>query len=363
MHMKHRIGYIGYGEMGGGYHWQVANDRDDVWDDLAPTAVYDVREERRQTARERGLRAYDNLEDFLNDDSFDIVVVATPNNFHCKMTCAALRSGRHVICEKPAAMSPEEFMVMKKTADECGKKLFIHQNRRFDRAFLIMKDAIEKGYLGNVYRIESKFCGGEMYGWRAFRDHAGGILYDWGVHLIDQLVYLVDDKVKSVYAQMRNDKNPEVDDRSRVEITFENGVKAEVTVCSTFLAPEPRFVAYGDNGTFWADDHYDAQGTLRYAKSSEDEKIPALAYNDDGAYERVQILKGEDIERIKYPENENEFNQDWAKLYTSMLNTIEGKEDMLVKHEQVLEVLYIIKAAFISSEEGRIVDIDEIRIK
>ncbi len=99
--MKHRVGFIGFGDMGGGYHFQVARDRKDVCDDLAPVAVCDLRPERRAFAEENGLKTYENVDEFLKNDEFDIVVVATPNNLHCEMTCKALEAGKHVICEKP----------------------------------------------------------------------------------------------------------------------------------------------------------------------------------------------------------------------------------------------------------------------
>ena len=353
--MKHRIGFIGYGGMGGGYHWEVAHDRHDVCEDLAPAAVYDVRESQRELARERGMRAYDNLDDFLADDEIDIVVVACANNFHCEMTCRALESGRHVICEKPAAMSVEEFDRMVETSKKTGKKLFIHQNRRFDRDFLIVKHAVETGRLGKLYNIESNFCGGTLFGWRAFRDHAGGILYDWGVHLIDQIVYLMNEPVSSVYADLRNEKNPEVDDRTTVEITFESGVKARVVVCGTFLAPLPRFAVYGSKGVLWIDQLYAEHGTLRYATESKWVKLPADAYGPNGAYVREQERLEEALTRVQYPDDGTEYVQDWTELYKNMIAAIEGREDMLVRHEQVRDVLRIIDAAFKSSETGEIV--------
>ncbi|MCI9449740.1 MAG: Gfo/Idh/MocA family oxidoreductase [Clostridiales bacterium] len=353
--MKHRIGYIGYGEMGGGYHWQVADDRHDVCDDLAPVAVYDLRECRRETAAERGMKAYDNLEEFLASDEFDIVVVACSNNFHCEMTCRALEAGKHVICEKPAAMSPGEFDKMVETSKKTDRYLFIHQNRRFDRDFLMVKHVIESGRLGKIYNIESTFCGGTLFGWRAFEDHAGGILYDWGVHLLDQLVYLFDEPVKSVYADLRCEKNKEVDDRSVIEMTFKSGVKARVTVAGSFLAPSPRFAVYGDTGVMWVDELYAEKATIRYSRKSEWEELPADVYGKDGAYVRNQVRLNEDLTRVEYPDDGMKYEQDWAKLYKNMLDTIDGNDEMLVHHDQVRMVLRVIEAAFKSSATGEIV--------
>ena len=354
--MGHRVGYIGFGGMGGGYHYEVARDRKDVCPDLEPAAVFELRESRRAVAIERGLTAYDDLDKFLASDDFDIVVVATSNNFHKDMTIRSLRAGKHVICEKPAAMNAAELEEMIAVSKETGKYLFIHQNRRFDVDFLTVKHAYETGRLGTLRSIESNFAGGTLLGWRAFRDHGGGILFDWGVHLIDQIVYLVQEPVASVRAAVRCEKNPEVDDRTTVIITFKSGLRATVKVAGTFLVPKPRFAVYGDKGILWMDEIYNAKGTLREAKSSEWVAEDAFVYGKEGVSVREQEILEEDLERIVYPDDGYEVNQDWAALYKNMIDTIDGKAEMLVKHEEALTVMKIIDAAMKSSETGELVE-------
>ncbi|MBQ7475581.1 MAG: Gfo/Idh/MocA family oxidoreductase [Clostridia bacterium] len=353
--MDHRVGYIGFGGMASGYHYDIAHDRKDVAPNLEPAAVYELRESRRQVAEERGLTAYDDLDKFLASDDFDIVVVATSNNFHKEMTIRSLRAGKHVICEKPAAMNAAELEEMIAVSKETGKYLFIHQNRRFDIDFLTVKHAYETGRLGKLKSIESNFSGGTLHGWRAFRDHGGGILFDWGVHLIDQIVYLVQEPVKSVRAAVRCEKNPEVDDRTTVIITFESGLRATVKVAGTFLVPKPRFAVYGDRGILWMDEIYNGVGTLREAKSAEWVEEDALVYGKDGVSVRPQELLEEDLERITYPDDGFKVDQDWGALYKNMLETIDGKAEMLVKHEEALTVMRIIDAAMKSSETGELV--------
>ncbi len=352
----HRVGYIGFGGMGGGYHYEVARDRKDICPDLEPAAVYELRESRRALAVERGLAAYDDLDKFLASDDFDIVVVATSNNFHREMTCRSLEAGKHVICEKPAAMNAAELEEMIETSKKTGKYLFIHQNRRFDVDFLTVKHAYDTGRLGKLKSIESNFSGGTMHGWRAFKDHGGGILFDWGVHLIDQIVYLVQEPVASVRAAVRCEKNPEVDDRTTVIITFKSGLRATVKVAGTFLAPKPRFAVYGDRGVLWMDEIYNPKGTLREAKSAEWVEEDALVYDKNGVSVRKQEILDEDLERKEYPDDGFEVEQDWTKLYRNMLDTIDGKAEMLVKHEEALTVMRIIDAAVKSYETDSLIE-------
>ena len=107
--MNYRIGYIGFGGMAEGYHYATAL-REDV--PFTPTAVYDINPERRALAESKGMKAFDNLRDFLDSRLFDFVLVATSNQFHCPMTCAALEAGYNVMSEKPVAMSSAEIEKM-----------------------------------------------------------------------------------------------------------------------------------------------------------------------------------------------------------------------------------------------------------
>ncbi|MBE5819163.1 MAG: Gfo/Idh/MocA family oxidoreductase [Clostridiales bacterium] len=349
--MKHRVGFIGFGGMGGGYHFQVARDRQDAHPDYAPVAVYDVRESIRNVAVENGLKAYDNLEEFLASDEFDIVVVATPNNFHCEMTCKALEAGKHVICEKPVAMSIDEFDLMVATAKKCGKYFFVHQNRRFDCDFLIAKHAYETGRLGNMKRIEATFTGGYMDGWRTLASHGGGILYDWGVHLIDQIIFLMkDDKAVSVYANLDCIKLTDCDDYAEVYINFESGATARVVVCGETLVPMYRWNLRGDLGQLWIEEGYNKSGTLRAGDKKVVEHGTIDAYDENGCYKTektITVLDG--LKRVEYPDDGFEVKQDWVELYKSMFDTIENGAPMLVEYDQVRTVLRIIDAARESS--------------
>lgn len=115
---------------------------------------------KRAIAESRGLRAFDNLKDFLDSKLFDLVVVATSNQFHCPYTCAALDAGYNVLCEKPAGLSSGEIEKMIDTAKKSGKLLTFHQNRRVDRDLLIVKEALEKFDIGRIFTVENRVGGG-----------------------------------------------------------------------------------------------------------------------------------------------------------------------------------------------------------
>ncbi|MBR4439747.1 MAG: Gfo/Idh/MocA family oxidoreductase, partial [Clostridia bacterium] len=143
--MTHKGGIIGYGGMGN-WHFEHAPRAP-----LDYVAVYDVDPERRDLAVKNGMKAYDTLEAFLADDSFDIVLVATPNNFHHDMVIAALEAGKHVVCEKPVAMNSAELEEMMEVAARTGKVFTVHQNRRWDADLAIVKKAYEEDILGRLF--------------------------------------------------------------------------------------------------------------------------------------------------------------------------------------------------------------------
>ena len=98
---------IGYGGMG---HWHV--NKLSTMSEIEIAGIYDILPERRREAEEKGLRAYDSLEELLADREVELVTIATPNDFHKPIAIQAMRAGKHVISEKPVALSSDELQAM-----------------------------------------------------------------------------------------------------------------------------------------------------------------------------------------------------------------------------------------------------------
>ena len=159
-----KMGIIGFGYMG---HWHLKNAP--KVDNVEVVAAYDIDPARVAEAREIGLVGFDTLDEFLKSDLFNLVLVATPNDKHCELVCAALNAGKNVICEKPVAMSLAELDKMIDTAKANNKLFTVHQNRRWDKDFRIVKEVYDSGELGHIYSIQTRLHGsrGAMFGWRA----------------------------------------------------------------------------------------------------------------------------------------------------------------------------------------------------
>ena len=163
-------GLIGYGGMGR-WHTEILSN--------VPEAViggiYDIKEEKREEAKAKGFSVYETEEAMLADSDIDVVLIATPNDCHKPIAIRAMHAGKNVISEKPVTLSSADLLEMEKVAKETGKLFTVHQNRRWDDDFLIIKKLVEEQKLGHVFRIESRVHGsrGIPGDWRKEKVHGG----------------------------------------------------------------------------------------------------------------------------------------------------------------------------------------------
>ncbi len=133
----------------------------------------------------------------------EAVSVCTWNSAHAECAIAALKAGKHVICEKPMAMNAQEAKAMKDAADKAGKLLMIGFVRRYGNDAAVVKDFIDNGYFGDIYYAKATYLrrNGNPGGWFGDKSRSGGgPLIDLGVHVIDLVRYLTGNpKPVSVY--------------------------------------------------------------------------------------------------------------------------------------------------------------------
>jgi len=349
--MAHKMGIIGYGGVAAGWHHENMK----RINGLEVVAAHDINPERLAAAKSRGLNVYENLNDFLADDNFDLVLVATPNNFHKCMVVAALEAGKHVICEKPVAMTLEDFDAMHDAAKHTGKLFTVHQNRRWDKDFRIVKKAIEDGLVGKPYTIESRVMGqnGVMHGWRAYKVAGGGMVFDWGVHLIDQLLWMLKEPVSEVYANLHSVKTPEVDDYFKAIIRFDSGLSAQIEVGTYNLEMLPRWYVCGDGGAIVVND-WECNGRITHAKDFEMAWEQEVVQTVGGPTRTMAPRPKETLEELPLPEVET----DWCDFYNNVLAALDGKEELLVKPDELRKVMQVMTAIFESSETGKAIKID-----
>lgn len=181
------LAVVGYGPFGGmGYlHGLAATETDG----LAFTAAADNSPDRIEAARDDfpDLVGHDSATSLATDDDVDVVVIATPPSFHAELAIELLRAGKHVVMEKPMAITRADAEQVIATAAEHNRTVTVHQSRRWDADFLAVQRLMRNGDLGDVFNIET-FVGGFEHPCRAWHSEdsiSGGAVYDWGSHHVD----------------------------------------------------------------------------------------------------------------------------------------------------------------------------------
>ena len=337
---------IGYGGMG---RWHVEKLR--TLPEFEIAGVYDILPERREAAVKDGLTAYDSLESLLADASVELVTIATPNDLHRPIGIQAMAAGKHVISEKPVTLSSRDLQAMIDASRKYGRIFSVHQNRRWDEDFLIIKQIYDQNSLGRVFNIESRVHGsrGVPGDWRNTWLQGGGMILDWGVHMLDQLLMLVDEPVVSTFCTVSHVTNDEVDDGFKAIITFGSGLTAQVEVGTSNFINLPRWYMQGENGTAVIHD-WALSGEI--VKVSDWEKRDAVPVVTAAGLTKTMAPRTEEtIQRYPLPKVES----DVRDYYRNIARAIRGEEKQLVTHAQMMRVMRLMEACFKSAGENAVV--------
>lgn len=343
---KINLAVIGYGGMGG-WHAQHALDSDVV----QLVGVYDIKPEQNVLAESRGIHAYASLEAVLADPQVELVTVATPNDDHESICIRALEAGKHVICEKPVTLDCIRLQRMIDTANRTGRIFSVHQNRRWDTDFLAIKQLLDSGELGDMIRIENRVQGsrGIPGDWRGLKKHGGGMLYDWGVHLIDQILLLMPDPVQRIDCRFDHITNTEVDDGFRLDMTFADGRSAYVEVGTHNFISMPRFYLRCQEGSALIAGWREPCQVVKCIHWHQNDVLP------------VKTAAG--LTKTMAPRDEvttESYTRELPKAdvhdyYRNIVRAIAGEEASLITHAQLMRVMRVIETAFRSAEENQVI--------
>ena len=129
---------VGYGGMGGWHtRYMLTSDAINL------LGIYDIKQERADLAEQNGIHAYATWEEVLADPKVDFVTLAVPNELHKPLAIEAMSRGKHVVSEKPVTLCSEDLQEMIDAANRCGVLFTVHQNRRWDEDFLVVKKLLQ----------------------------------------------------------------------------------------------------------------------------------------------------------------------------------------------------------------------------
>ena len=352
--MALKFGIIGHGFMGHEHEKMLT-----AFDGIEVVAECDIDPEQLKDVPE-GIKAYTDAMDLINDPDVEVVLIAANNNQHKKLTIAAAEAGKHVLCEKPIALSLEDLDEMAAACEKAGVNFTVHHQRRFDPDFRTAKEVYDSGTLGSPYVIKSSLFGynGNMHDWHVYIKEGGGMLYDWGVHLIDQMLWMIPEKITSVYANVRNVINFEVDDYFHIMLRFESGLVGEIELGTYYLTDrehwfERHWFLGGDKGSAYIDGFFPegrivrTNGLLKNVGGQRTMTAAGPTRSFGPPPEGKLIL--EDLPKV------NTKHEDY---FTNYVKASKGEEEFLVKIPQTRRVLKLMDAIRESARTGKSIDFE-----
>lgn len=345
---------IGFGGMG---RWHAKKISEEMGEYAEVVGIYDINPKQMDVAVERGFGVYASREELLADERIDLVTIATPNDVHKEIAIAAMKAGKNVISEKPVTISTSDLEEMIACAEECGKLFTVHQNRRWDEDYLTMKKLFDDNTLGRVFRIESRVQGsrGVPGDWRNQPEHGGGMVYDWGIHLLDQAMMMtLPRKLKTVYAELTNVTNENCDDGFRTTLIFDDGLSFYVEVTTSNFIELPLWYMLGENGSAVIDD-WNCNGKVVMVSDWENrDAVPIVA--GAGITKTMAPRTDDTIETYPLPVQK----ADWGEYYKNIFAYLNGKADIIVTHNQQRRLMRLVEAIFESGRTNKVVEFEDI---
>ncbi len=260
-----------------------------------------------------GIELYPSVDEMLRESDVNLVVLITPHNTHAELALQCLRGGRHVISEKPFAITTEECDAMIREAASRDLLVTAYHNRHWDGCVLeALKHLHEERAIGEVYRVDARIGGYGHPGdwWRSSRSISGGVMYDWGVHLLEYGLQIIRSDVVEVSGFAKTGfwagETPWKDDTNEdvacAVVRFENGAWLSLTVSSLESNPrQGQLEISGTGGTYIFDGR-----TYKMIRQLGDEKVVTKGANMpscwDAFYDNIARHLTEDETLVITPE-------------------------------------------------------------
>lgn len=258
-----KVGVVGYG---GAFNMGRMHLQDMQKAGMTPVAVAEPDAARLAVAAKEfpGIETYANLDEMLKKSAVNLVVLITPHNTHAALALKCLKAGRHVVSEKPLAITTQECDAMIAAAKKAGVMVSTFHNRHWDGSILKAMEVVRSGAIGDVIRVESHMGAWGKPGdwWRSSKSISGGILYDWGVHVLEYTLQIVDSEITEVtgfaktghWAAQSKWGQDTIEDEGFAVVRFKSGAWATLLMTNVDLTPRRGMVdVVGTKGTFWWD--------------------------------------------------------------------------------------------------------------
>ena len=292
------------------------------------------RHEKKAALKYPGLKSYNSIDELLNDDEIELIVVNTPTNTHFDYAVQALRAGKNVLIEKPAAVTSEEIKSLFELSHQLNLKVMVFQNRRYNSDFISAKEIIESGRLGKLIEIHFRMDRYRMaIGNKQFKESkdtpGNGLMYDFGPHLIDGIISILGKPLSYTKTTAAHRTGSEVDDYFHFHLKYPDQLNVFLTGGMLIAEPEYGFVIHGTSGSFLK-----MRTDVQESQLSADQ-LPTkdgFGIEPDGSEAKLVIIdenNGKTVEWLPAPKGQ------YNELFQAVYQAIRHDESFPVSEEQI----------------------------
>ncbi len=240
-------GIIGFGRSGFGIHAKAIADMPEKY---TVGAIYDPLSDRRQHEAFPQAKACASIEEVLSDPSIEMVVVASPNKYHARHAIAALKAGKHVLCEKPFGFTTGDVDAMIAASEKSGKVVQAFQQRRFESSFRKVLEICRSGRIGRLDFIRIAWHGfSRRWDWQTSREMGGGQLYNNMPHPLDYAMELFGESTPEVVAELRHAlASGDAEDEVLITLRGKDAPTIQIEILATAAYPQDRWFVCGTSG-------------------------------------------------------------------------------------------------------------------
>ncbi len=339
-----RLGLVGMGRAGWGMHIPEISGKKDMFKVVAACDAIPDRNQRAQD--ELGCKVYSSISDLVKDPDVEMVDIATRSCDHYSHACIALEAGKDVFLEKPACVNYEQFAdLMKRANGEGQPRLFFRQNRRFEKGFEAMNEIVKSGILGDVFELCLTQFGYERRDdWQTLTKYGGGQLRNWGPHLIDHALQMLDSPIVSVNTnRIQGAAGGDAEDHFSLTVTGENGRFATVAISGTAALNKGRvYTAYGSKGAAVMNGN---KIHLRYIDP--EQVLPAVESKEEtpgGFFGSTGTFKAK-VDPVWIEKDIEAHGEDLSIIWNYLYEAYREGKPFPVKDEEVLDLMWVIGQA------------------
>jgi len=335
---KINFGIIGFGSIGPRHKEIIENNK---YTELV--AICDIDETKIKNINNSNIEIFTDYSELLKLNEIDVISICAPNNMHKEMTIDVIQAGKHVLCEKPMALSSKDCKIMVHTSLVNDKRLFIVKQNRYNPPITALKKLIDEKKLGQLYYILVNCFWNrdqEYYkksSWRGSKTQDGGALFTQFSHFVDLMLWL-SGSVESVSAVTNNFNHPEIeiDDTGVANIKFDNGMIGSInyTNCAYKKNMEGSITVFAENGTV---------------------KIGGQ-YLNELEYQKIKDIEIKNLEVSKGPNEYDSYKGSMSnhdKVYENVVDTLLNGKDVAVSGIEGMLTVEVIEAIYKSSENGK----------